>query len=147
MLAYMGRAARRARSPAALERRVMIRFTWRQFRTQAGGPRRAGGRRGRLAVTGPHLVHLYDTTVATCRAAATARLATSAFLRTTIPPTGPGSLLSSSRMIGIFWGAPLVARELETGTYRLVWTQGVTRRWLAVKLALSGWRAWPPPGC
>jgi len=33
-------------------------------------------------------------------------------------------------LIGIFWGAPLVARELETGTYRLAWTQSVTRkRW------------------
>ena len=38
----------------------------------------------------------------------------------------------------MFWGAPLVARELETGTYRLAWTQSVTRtRWLAVKLAVA----------
>ena len=42
-------------------------------------------------------------------------------------------------IIGIFWGAPLVARELETGTFRLAWTQSVTRtRWLAVKLAVVG---------
>ena len=42
-------------------------------------------------------------------------------------------------LIGIFWGAPLVARELETGTFRLAWTQSVTRtRWLAVKLAVLG---------
>ena len=35
-------------------------------------------------------------------------------------------------MIGAFWGAPMVARELETGTHRLVWNQSVTRtRWLA----------------
>lgn len=41
-------------------------------------------------------------------------------------------------VIGIFWGAPLVARELETGTYRLVWNQSVTRvRWLAVKLGFA----------
>ncbi len=41
--------------------------------------------------------------------------------------------------IGAFWGAPLVARELETGTYRLAWNQDVTRtRWMAVKLALVG---------
>lgn len=38
-------------------------------------------------------------------------------------------------VIGVFWGAPLMARELESGTYRLVWNQSVTRtRWLAVKL-------------
>ena len=41
-------------------------------------------------------------------------------------------------VLGIFWGAPLVARELETGTYRLVWNQSVTRgHWLATKLGLS----------
>jgi hypothetical protein len=39
----------------------------------------------------------------------------------------------------MFWGAPLAAREFETGTYRLVWTQGITRvRWLAAKLAIAG---------
>lgn len=41
-------------------------------------------------------------------------------------------------VIGAFWGAPLVARELEHGTHRLIWNQTVTRRrWLAVKLATS----------
>jgi hypothetical protein len=38
--------------------------------------------------------------------------------------------------IGIFWGAPLVAREVEQGTHRVAWTQSVTRdRWMSVKLA------------
>ena len=42
-------------------------------------------------------------------------------------------------LIGVFWGAPLIARELETGTHRLAWTQSVTRtRWLASKLAIVG---------
>jgi hypothetical protein len=36
---------------------------------------------------------------------------------------------------GMFLGAPLVARELEHGTHRLVWTQGVTRlRWALGKI-------------
>jgi hypothetical protein len=40
--------------------------------------------------------------------------------------------------IGAFWGAPLVARELETGTHRLAWTQSISRsRWLATKLAVG----------
>ncbi len=40
-------------------------------------------------------------------------------------------------LAGAFIGAPLVAREVENGTERLAWTQGVTRsRWLFVKLAL-----------
>jgi hypothetical protein len=42
-------------------------------------------------------------------------------------------------LIGIFWGAPLMAREFETGTFRLAWTQGISRtRWLAVKLGVVG---------
>jgi len=42
-------------------------------------------------------------------------------------------------LAGLFWGAPLVAREVEHGTHRLVWTQGVTRlRWATVKLGLVG---------
>jgi ABC-type transport system involved in multi-copper enzyme maturation permease subunit len=42
-------------------------------------------------------------------------------------------------LIGIFWGAPLIARELEAGTHRLVCNQSVTRtRWLATKLAVVG---------
>jgi len=39
--------------------------------------------------------------------------------------------------MGVFWGAPLVARELEQGTQRLAWTQSVPRgRWLAAKLTV-----------
>ena len=39
--------------------------------------------------------------------------------------------------VGIFWGAPLVAREVEQGTHRLAWTQSITRRrWLTMKVAL-----------
>jgi ABC-type transport system involved in multi-copper enzyme maturation permease subunit len=46
-------------------------------------------------------------------------------------------LLVVPGLFGMFWGAPLIARELEQGTHRLVWTQGVTRgRWLASKLAI-----------
>ena len=40
-------------------------------------------------------------------------------------------------LIGLFWGAPLVAREIEHGTHRLAWTQGISRRrWLATKLSI-----------
>jgi ABC-type transport system involved in multi-copper enzyme maturation permease subunit len=40
-------------------------------------------------------------------------------------------------LIGAFWGAPLIAREVERGTHLLAWTQSVPRtRWLAVRLAV-----------
>jgi hypothetical protein len=42
-------------------------------------------------------------------------------------------------LIGAFAGAPLLARELETGTYRYAWTQGLGRERQAIaKLALVG---------
>ena len=44
-------------------------------------------------------------------------------------------LLGVPALIGVFWGAPLITRELEEKTDRLVWNQSITRtRWLAVKL-------------
>ncbi len=40
-------------------------------------------------------------------------------------------------VIGVFIGAPLVARELETGTFRFAWTQGSNRiQWVVTKLVL-----------
>jgi hypothetical protein len=120
----------------------VIRLTWLQFRIQAAA---AFGALVIvaivLAITGPHLVHLYDTTVATCRAHGDCSAARAALLRND----------SSLRMwlgvlvvvvpgiVGIFWGAPLVASELEAGTFRLAWTQSVTRsRWMVVKLGVVG---------
>ena len=42
-------------------------------------------------------------------------------------------------LFGAFWGAPVLAREFEQGTHKLMWTQSVTRRqWLAVKLGGLG---------
>jgi hypothetical protein len=120
----------------------VIRLTWRQFRTQA-----AMATAGLvivafvLAITGPHLVHLYNTTVATCKArgdcqtAANTVVDTDRFLQNALTAL----LFAVPALVGIFWGAPLVARELETGTFRLAWTQSVTRtRWLAAKLGVVG---------
>jgi hypothetical protein len=93
-----------------------------------------------LAVTGNHLDHLYSgyqTHLLTCRTDGDCDQLTNSFLSHyhhlfqylgTLVVAVPG-------LIGVFWGPPLLARELETGTYRLAWTQSVTRtRWLAVKL-------------
>jgi hypothetical protein len=40
-------------------------------------------------------------------------------------------------LLGVFLGAPVLARELESGTFRFAWTQGCGRvRWAVTKLAL-----------
>ncbi|HWN60785.1 MAG TPA: ABC transporter permease, partial [Streptosporangiaceae bacterium] len=125
----------------------MIWLTWRQFRAQAIA---AAAALAVLAVifgvTGPHLAHLYDVSgLATCRtncAALTNTFVTSMKADAIYPVlfiAGLGILYLTPALIGLFWGAPLVTRELEAGTFRLAWNQSVTRtRWMAVKLALIG---------
>ena len=52
---------------------------------------------------------------------------------------GPGGVLLQvvPALIGAFAGAPVLARELETGTFRYAWTQGFARwRWALAKLVL-----------
>ena len=93
----------------------MIRFTWLQFRAQAVV---VAGALALLAVAAAGLLHRDDGAV---------RLWLGVLVL-----VAPG-------LIGMFWGAPLVAREFEEGTFRLAWTQSVTRtRWMAVKLAVVG---------
>jgi ABC-type transport system involved in multi-copper enzyme maturation permease subunit len=54
-------------------------------------------------------------------------------------PAGTILIYVAPALIAIFWGAPLLARDLETGSYRLLWTQSISRtQWLTVKLLLVG---------
>jgi hypothetical protein len=119
----------------------MIWLTWRQSRAQTLA---AAGALAVLAVilaiTGPQLVHLYDSTVATCHAHHDCQTAIHSFTSQDIVLQTIISFLIQvvPGLLGVFWGAPLIARELEARTHRLAWTQSVTRgRWLAVKLGLT----------
>lgn len=119
----------------------MIWLTWRQFRTQAVvvfGLLAAIA--VALAVTGPHLVHLYDTTVKPCASHGDCGVVTDTFMKNDRLLQQLGQVvLAAPALIGIFWGAPLIAGEFENNTFRLVWTQSVGRaRWLALKLGLVG---------
>ncbi|PVC85267.1 ABC transporter permease [Streptomyces sp. CS131] len=50
---------------------------------------------------------------------------------------GGGVLLLLAGLIGVFVAGPLIARELESGTFRLAWAQSVSpARWLAARLAV-----------
>jgi hypothetical protein len=47
------------------------------------------------------------------------------------------ALLLVPVLAGVFAGAPIMARELETGTFRFAWTQGAGRtRWALARLAM-----------
>jgi len=136
----------------------MIWLTWRQFRAQAITAVAALAAFAiLLAVTESHMASLYSASGITgCHGGRCAGLASRFLINLssgrTFPllPDGANAyvimyflsvlvILAAPAVIGIFWGAPLIARELETGTGRLVWNQTITRtRWLTVKLALIG---------
>jgi hypothetical protein len=124
----------------------MIWLTWRQFRVQALTAAAALAAFAiLLAATGPHLASLYATSkIIGCHGFACGNAANAFFdqlagLDTVVYLLGIGLILAAPAIIGIFWGAPLIAREIETRTFNLAWTQGITRtQWLAVKLALTG---------
>jgi hypothetical protein len=91
------------------------------------------------------VAHLYDTSgAASCTASHDCGSATTTFLNAVnaslsnhLPLLFGTALIAVPVIIGIFWGAPLVSRELEAGTHRLVWTQSISRStWLAIKLAV-----------
>jgi ABC-2 family transporter protein len=125
----------------------MIRFTWLQFRVQATVALAAlAAFAVVLAVTGPPLAGLYSSAISGCRGGGCVNAANTFLSRLTVTspyPTvyvlGVGLILAAPAMIGIFWGSPLIARELETRTFALAWTQSITRtQWLVVKLVLTG---------
>jgi hypothetical protein len=110
----------------------MIWLTWRQARTQVlvvFGLALAVATA--LGLTGPHIASLSDSDP-----------------QQFLGRFGAGSiernlyllglvLYAVPAVIGAFWGAPLIAREVETGTHRLVWGQSISRRrWLTTKLGL-----------
>jgi hypothetical protein len=125
----------------------MIWLTWRQFRVQGIAAAAALAAFAiLLAATGPHLARLYaGSPITGCHGGSCASAANTFLgdLATTSPyPTvyvlGIGVILATPAIIGIFWGAPLIAREIEGRTFALAWTQSVARnRWLVVKLALT----------
>ncbi len=136
-------------------------MTWltrRQFRTQTLVTLAAlGAIAVTLGITGPHLAHLFHTEIAGCLGQSASNAcsnetlnaftATDSFLQHFFGY----ALIGIPGLIGAFWGAPLLTREVEAGTHRLVWNQSVTRtRWLAVKtarvVAIAGrvWRSSTP---
>ena len=120
----------------------MIRFAWLQARGQTlVGAGALAALAVATAIVGVHLSHLHSSLVSGCQQHGDCGIAVSEFL-------SHGNFFEhvldivaqvAAPLLGVFWGAPLLARELESGTHRLVWTQSVTRsRWLITRLAIVG---------
>ncbi|MEV8375030.1 ABC transporter permease subunit [Kribbella sp. NPDC056861] len=113
----------------------MIWLTWRQFRLQALVLIVAVAiLTVFLTVTGPGLADDYQQ-----YAGGFLKQIQFDRINTYLYTVGQVLLYAAPPVIGAFWGAPLIARELEAGTHRLVWNQSITRtRWLVTKLAVTG---------
>ena len=126
----------------------MIWLTWRQFRPQAiAAATVLAVLAVVLLVSGLSLAHLYATSgVAACASHHDCESLASSFLRQArigsydqLHGIAAAIVLLAPAVIGMFWGAPLITREIETGTFRLAWNQSVSRyRWIGVKLGLIG---------
>jgi hypothetical protein len=91
------------------------------------------------------MAHLYDMSgIATCTGLSCQPLTVTFSNRlpwfdTVLCLLGLGIMFAVPAVVGVFWGAPLITREIEARTLPLAWNQSVTKtRWLAVKLALIG---------
>jgi hypothetical protein len=125
-------------SPRPVPWRRMAWVTWRQHQIALAG---VAALLGALAVflwlAGLKTHHVYAATVAACHPVAS--VACSDLSDTFIGTNGflaNGFILQAVPvLIGAFVGAPVLARELETGTFRYTWTQGFGRwRWTLAKL-------------
>jgi ABC-type transport system involved in multi-copper enzyme maturation permease subunit len=135
----------------------MIWLTWRQFRTQAivTASVLAAIAIG-LIVTGLDLRHEYAAAgLPGCSARHDCETVATALINQLRSGSDDVVIFFDSvfvlyavpALIGLFWGAPLLAREFEAGTLRLAWNQSVSRnRWLAVKLGLIGLAAMATAG-
>ena len=92
-----------------------------------------------LLVTGINMANDYHAALASCAATQSCGDLGSVLFR------GDGAIMDLvdftlvvPLLFGLFWGAPLLAKEFEDGTNNLAWTQGVSRRhWLRVNLSWS----------
>jgi hypothetical protein len=107
----------------------MIWLTWRHLRAQATAVYAAVLALAIvLTVTGPRIARLSSTDIYDHLKPSERNLFYAGIAVLAVAPA----------VIGAFWGAPLVARELESGTHRLVWNQSVTRsRWLLIKVGTT----------
>ena len=122
-------------------------LVWRQHRNQAY---RAAAALAVFAVlllvTGRQMASQYQSALTSCAASHTCgNLANTLTLGTPVLFLLVTLTLVVPCLLGVFWGGPLVARELETGTSQFAWMQSITRsRWLTVKVgwALLAAAAW-----
>jgi hypothetical protein len=113
--------------------------TWRQYRAQAAiAAALLAAFAVLMLVTGVQVASQWHSALAACAAAhSCGNLANSLFLGSHAVGFLVIMTLGVPVVLGMLFGAPLLAHEFETGTSQYAWTQTVTRRrWLVAKV---GW--------
>jgi hypothetical protein len=117
-------------------------LVWRQYRTSGAiACALLAAFAAVIVATGTKLASQWHTLLASCASTNTCRgLTARAASSLGSGPLGHDFVVLSimvPALVGLLWGAPLVAHEIEAGTTNFAWTQSATRtRWLAVK---AGW--------
>ena len=113
-------------------------LTWRQHRVQFYvGAALLAALAILLLITGLQMASQWHSALAACTATHTCSNQGGLFLGNREVGFLVIMTLGAPVLAGLFWGAPLVAAELEAGTTQFAWMQSITRsRWLAVK---TGW--------
>jgi hypothetical protein len=134
--------ARPDTAPPPVPWRRLAWVSWRQYRTSAAGAVvLLGALALYLLIMGLRIRGAYAD-VAACSPSATGKGCVGAFLLFDndyflIAETTAAVLLAVPALTGVFAGAPILARELDSGTFRFAWTQGAGRtRWTLARLAL-----------
>jgi ABC-type transport system involved in multi-copper enzyme maturation permease subunit len=90
-----------------------------------------------IVVTGAQVSDQFHSAQAACAAGHGCRQLGGLFMGSKVVGFLVIATLGTPVLVGLFWGAPLVAAEAEAGTTQFAWMQSVTRkRWLVVKI---GW--------
>jgi len=113
-------------------------LTWRQHRAQfCTGAALLAALAVLLLITGLQVASQWHSALVACTATHSCSNQGGLFLGNRAVGFLVIMTLGAPALAGLFWGAPLVAADLETGATPFAWTQSVTRtRWLAVK---TGW--------
>ena len=113
-------------------------LVWRQHRVQfLAGAALLAAFAVLIVITGVQVANQYHAVQAACAAGHGCRHVGGLFMGSHVVGFLVIATLGAPALVGLFWGAPMVAAEAEAGTTQFAWMQSVTRkRWLAVKI---GW--------
>jgi hypothetical protein len=113
-------------------------LVWRQHRAQfMVGAALLAAFAAVIVITGVQVANQYHAAQVACAAGHGCRHLGGLFMGSRVVGFLVIATLGAPLVVGLFWGAPLVAAEAEAGTTQFAWMQSVTRkRWLAVKV---GW--------